>query len=36
MIDEYYTMAFYEPEEDEETVGWRVVGKGLEYNQAKD
>lgn len=36
LIDEYYTLAFYEPEEDEKTIGWRVVGKGFEYNQAKD
>lgn len=36
LIDEYYTMAFYEPEEDEKTDGWRIVGKGLKYNQTKD
>lgn len=35
LIDEYYTLAYYELEDDEQTTGWRVVGKGLEYNQAK-
>lgn len=41
LIDEYYTMAFYAPAWDEDTTGWRVVGKGFEYSifkfhQAKD
>lgn len=36
LIDEYYTLAFYELEENEKTIGWRVVGQGLEYNQEND
>lgn len=35
LVDEYYTLAFYEPEDGEQTIGWRVVGNGFEYNQAK-
>lgn len=31
LIDEYYTMAYYEPEAGEETNGWRMVGKGFDY-----
>lgn len=29
LIDDYYTLAFYEPKEKEKTIGWRVVGQGL-------
>lgn len=32
LVDDYYTLAFYQPEDGEETVGWRVVGKGFDYH----
>lgn len=32
LVDDYYTMAFYQPEDGEETVGWRIVGKGFDYH----
>lgn len=32
LVDDYYTLAFYQPEDSEETVGWRVVGKGFDYH----
>lgn len=31
-IDEYYTMAYYEPDAGEKTKGWRMVGKGFDCN----
>lgn len=34
LVDEYYTLAFYEPENGEQTIGWRVVGNGFDHNQA--
>lgn len=34
LVDEYYTLAFYEPENGEQTIGWRVVGNGFECNPA--
>lgn len=35
LVDEYYTLAFYEPENGEQTIGWRVVGNGFDHNMAK-
>lgn len=32
LVDKYYTLAFYELEDDEQTIGWRVVGQGFRYD----